>query len=194
MFWAECPADPVRGPWKVRRFGHWDDGGWGGMAKLELADMNGDGRLEIVASEAEIPNARLGIFSAEEAKPDGLWKCLEIEAGLYCPHSLVLADLDRDGRTDIIIGEMTAGGWSFPLNPRPRIVAFLNRGDRPFERQVLSEGLGVHEMGRLPQKRAGALTLFAAAEIQPQKFPDMKTHVSQWTVELSATDAAGAQK
>jgi hypothetical protein len=26
----------------------------------------------------------------------------------------VLADLDSDGRTDIVTGEMTAGGWSFP--------------------------------------------------------------------------------
>ncbi|HEY2249450.1 MAG TPA: hypothetical protein VGH74_00270, partial [Planctomycetaceae bacterium] len=141
MFWAECPADPVRDSWKVRRFGHWEDGGWGGMAKLELADMDGDGRLEIVATEAEIPEARLGIFSRDPQHPDALWKCREIAAGLYCPHSLVLADLDGDSQPDIVIGEMTAGGWSFPLNPKPRILAYLNRGAKPFDRHLLAEGL-----------------------------------------------------
>jgi hypothetical protein len=182
MFWAECPADPAQQPWKVRRFGHWEDGGWGGMAKLELADMDGDGHSEIVASEAEIPNARLGIFSRDKSKPHGLWRCREIEAGLYCPHSLVLADLDGDARTDIVTGEMTAGGWSFPLNPRPRIMAFLNRGDQRFERHALAEGLGVHEMGSVPDKQKGVLTLFAADEIQ-QKFPEMRTHVSSWSIQ-----------
>ena len=184
MFWAECPTDPVSEPWSVRRFGHWEDGGWGGMAKLELADMDGDGRMDIVASEAEVPNARLGIFSRDKFKPDGLWKCHEIESGLYCPHSLVLADLDADGRIDIVTGEMTAGGWSFPLNPRPRILAFLNRGVDAFDRHILAEGLGVHEMGRVPNLQNGALMLFGADEIQPQKFPEMKTHVSYWTIDM----------
>jgi len=182
MFWAECPADPTREAWKVRRFGLWEDGGWGGMAKLELADMDGDGRPEIVATKAEIPEGRLGVFTRDPQRTDGPWKCREIEAGLYCPHSLVLADFDGDRRVDIIVGEMSAGGWSFPLNPRPRITAYLNRGDRPFDREVLAQGLGVHEMGLLPARRDGAWVLFAADEIQPQKFPEMKTHLSSWTI------------
>ncbi|MBN2569448.1 MAG: hypothetical protein JXB42_08475 [Deltaproteobacteria bacterium] len=41
MFWAECPADPTSQPWQIRRFGKWDDNGWGGMAKLEIGDMDG---------------------------------------------------------------------------------------------------------------------------------------------------------
>ncbi|HVC92803.1 MAG TPA: hypothetical protein VND64_03885 [Pirellulales bacterium] len=193
MFWAECPADPIRDSWKVRRFGHWEDGGWGGMAKLELADMNGDGRLEIVATEAEIPEARLGIFFRDPQHLDAVWKCREIEAGLYCPHSLVLADLDGDSLTDIVIGEMTAGGWSFPLNPKPRILAFLNRGHNPFDRYVLAEGQGVHEMGLVPNRRDGAWVVFAADEIQPQKLPDMKTHVSCWKIESPTANRSSAK-
>jgi hypothetical protein len=182
MFWAECPADPSREPWRVRRFGHWEDGGWGGMAKLAIADMDGDSRQEIVASEAEIPDARLGVFRYDPEQPDAPWKCREIEKGLYCPHSLELADLDGDGRQDIITGEMTAGGWDFPLNAKPRIIAYLNRGEQPFERHLLAEGQGVHEMHLLPERAGGAWTLFAADEIQPQKFPQMKTHVGVWKI------------
>lgn len=156
------------------------------MAKLAAADMDGDGDLEIVASEAEIPDARLGVFTRNPQQPDAPWSCRELERGLYCPHSLVLTDLDRDGRADVVVGEMTAGGWSFPLNPAPRIIAWLNRGDQPPERHVLAEGLGVHEMGLLPGAGDGRFALFAADEIQPQKFPEMRTHVSLWTVAANA--------
>jgi hypothetical protein len=183
MFWAECPADPTREAWRVHRFGRFDDGGWGGMAKLQIADMNGDGRKDIVASQAEIPDAKLGVFSLDRQKADDLWKYREIDAGLYCPHSLVLTDVNRDGRVDVITGEMTAGGWSFPLNPRPRILAYLAKDDGSYERRQLFQGLGVHEMGLVPPKNAGSLTIFAADEIQPQKFPEMQTHVSKWTLD-----------
>src|SRR5205085_3605920 len=96
-------------------------GGWGGMVKHALADIDGDGRPEIVGAEAEIPNARLGVFRRDPEKPEGLWEYQEIVKGLYCPHSLLAADVDRDGRLDLIVGEMTAGGWDFPLNPVPKI-------------------------------------------------------------------------
>jgi hypothetical protein len=180
MYWAECPGDPTRDPWTVRRFGTWDDNRWGGMAQLALADLDSDGKLDIVAAEAEIPGARLGFFRRDAAQPDGLWQLQSIDTGLYCPHSLAVADVDGDGRTDVIAGEMTAGGWEFPLNPRPRLLAYLNRGGGKFDRLTLAEGLGVHEMALAPRRFNGFLMLYGADEIQPFKFPDMKTHVSYW--------------
>jgi hypothetical protein len=37
-------------------------------------------------------------------------------------------------------------------------------------------------MHLLPAGAAGAWTLFAADEIQPQKFPQMKTHLGVWKI------------
>ncbi len=182
MFWAECPADPTRDPWTLHRYGSWTDGGWGGMAKHGLADLDGDGRLDIVACEAEIPNARLGVFHHAGQSGDRTWEYDEIERGLYCPHSLVVTDLDGDGRPDIIVGEMTAGGWDFPLRTEPKIFAYRNEGNRHFRKSTLVSGWGVHEMGIVPRHAAGTTIIFAADEIQPQKFPDMKTHVSTWRI------------
>ena len=145
--------------------------------------MDGDGVNEIIASEAEIENARLGIFKRDPAYPDALWEYHEIDTGLYCPHSLVLADVDNDGSLDIIVGEMTAGGWSFPLHENPRIMAYINHGDYCFKRVTLVEGWGVHEMGVASGRRDGKVLIYAADEIQPQKFPGMNTHVSYWTIE-----------
>src|SRR5690349_5627551 len=129
MYWAECPEDPLRQPWALHRYGCWDENGWGGMAKPALGDLDGDGELEIVASEAEIPHARLGVFKRDPGQLGGLWQYRPLDADLYCPHSLVLADVDGDGRTDVIVGEMTAGGWDFPLNSHPRILAYVQRGE-----------------------------------------------------------------
>jgi hypothetical protein len=187
LFWVECPTDPARDPWALHQFGDWQDGGWGGMDKHALADLDGDGRLEIVVAEAEIPDARLGIFRRDPGKPDSLWQCHPIARGLYCPHSLVVTDVDRDGRVDLIVGEMTAGGWDFPRNPAPKIFAYRNRGGFQFDRRLLSEGWGVHEMGIAPPRGDGTVLIFAADENQPHKFPDMTTHVSYWLIDPTPT-------
>ncbi len=46
----------------------------------------------------------------------------------------MLADIDDDGRPDILVGEMTAGGWSFPLHEAPKILAYRNRVVRAVEK------------------------------------------------------------
>ena len=66
MYWARCPADPTSQPWPVFRFGDLDSGGStpgkGVAAQIALGDMDGDGKLDIIAAEAEIADARLGIY------------------------------------------------------------------------------------------------------------------------------------
>lgn len=184
-FWIEAPADPTAASWTFHRFSEWDDGGdneWGGMNKHGVADFDGDGSLEIVASEAEIPDARLSIFDRRSKDGTRLWNERSLDSGLDVPHSLVVADLNDDGRPDFIVGEMTAGGWDFPYNPNPKIYAYINQGGMEFEKTVLYEGWGVHEMRIFHESYNGNIMVYGADEIQPQKFDGMNTHVSYWLI------------
>lgn len=184
-FWIEAPENPTQLPWKFHRFCQWDEDGknrWGGMNYHAIADFSGDGSQDIVATEAEIPDARLSLFVRKTTEGTGIWEEKAIDEGLKAPHSLIAVDLNMDGKTDLIAGEMTAGGWDFPLNPNPKIYAYINKGNGAFEKQIIYEGWGVHEMKLYPKHFKNKIMIYAADEIQPQKFDNMNTHVSYWLI------------
>jgi hypothetical protein len=195
-FWAECPADPTRDSWKIHRYSNWDcrttptypdmqtwvfETRFGGMNQLELGDMNNDGKLDIVASDAEIPEARVGIFYQNMTNTDGLWNETIIDTAVYCPHSLVVADVNADSRPDIIVCEMTAGGWWFPRNPDPKLYLYLNKGNLKFQKYILHSGWGTHMMRMIPQQQKKKVFVFAADEIQSW-YKDMTTNLVGWTI------------
>jgi hypothetical protein len=150
------------------------------MNQLDLGDMDGDGKLDIVASDAEIPDARVGVFCRDNNDPRNLWNVTIIDTGIYCPHSLVVADVNRDNLQDIIVGEMTAGGWWFPRNSDPKLYLYLNEGNLNFQKFVLHEGWGIHMM-RMAPATTDEVFIFAVDEIQSW-YEDMTTHVVGWTI------------
>lgn len=182
MFWIETPADPRAGGWKFRRYAAWDkiDNQWGGMNHHAIADFDGDGQAEMMVNEAEIPGSRLVLFKRDPAQPDGLWTSRTIDTGLDCPHTMALADLDEDGRPDLIVGEMEAGGWSEPLNANPRIYGYLNRGGGRFERVTLAEGFGAHE-GKIAPRKLFGKTVFYTNSTSQEWHDGMISHLSLWT-------------
>ena len=186
MYWIEGPENPrQQASWEMHRFGEWDknDWSWGGMIQHGIADFDGDGKLELVTSEAEIPHARLAMFDRNDNNPTDLWEETLLDSTLYAPHSVVVADLNNDQQPDFIVGEMTAGGWDFPMIAHLKVYTYVNQGDMEFKRTILCEGSGVHEKRVFPDPYEGKLMIYAADKIQPQKFTNMNTHCSYWLIE-----------
>ena len=112
-----------------------------------VADINRDGRKDIVLTEAEFSGARIAWFEAPEDPKAVPWKAHILpqagneKRGPY--HSLQLADFDLDGDLDIFSGEMERFG-----HPPHRWFIWENkRGDGSVfvEHVILAKELGTHE-------------------------------------------------
>ncbi len=80
-------------------------------AKVELEDINADGRLDVILAPAELAGQYYK-FAWYEApvSPGGTWKEHVIVPRIECViHSLALADFDCDGQLDIAYAEMHQG-------------------------------------------------------------------------------------
>lgn len=107
--------------------------GWR-MTRVATGDLDGDGALEIVLSEAETHPGRLGICKA----PD--WEPRILRDDLFHAHSLEVADFTGDGSLDIFVGEMGLG-----RNQNPEMVVYENHGGGEFQPVVIQRGVPVHE-------------------------------------------------
>jgi hypothetical protein len=120
---------------------------WDPASQACVADINQDGRLDVVLTEGEIKGARVAWFEAPTDPRVVPWKghILAVsgreERGPY--HSLAVADFDNDGDLDIFTAEMEWLGvkpyrWFIWENAR-------DDGSQFVERVILDLGLGTHE-------------------------------------------------
>jgi hypothetical protein len=112
-------------------------------AKVETADCNGDGRLDIVLTPAELQGQRYRVawYEAPAKATDANWRehivVTDIEAVI---HSLAVGDFNRDGRSDIAIAEMHQG------EDPDEVAVFFNPGvGKAWRKQVLSTH-GSHDL------------------------------------------------
>ena len=127
----------------------WSDvsGAFRDSTKSWVADMNRDGRPDIVLTEAEIQGARAAWFEGPADPREASWKphiLAQSDSERRGPyHSLAVADFDLDGDPDIFAGEMEhlavpPHRWYLWENAAGDGSAFI-------ERAILDAGLGTHE-------------------------------------------------
>src|SRR4029078_9493357 len=71
-----------------------------------------------------------------------------------------------------------------PYTNKPRLIAYLNRGNLQFEKMVISEGLGTHEGKIAPKPYQGSLLFYANSTTQPW-FDGMVTTLTTWTIQAA---------
>ena len=113
--------------------------GWD-QVRLRVADLDGDGDLEIVYAEGDSPAHGSHDGRVAWVDPDGSRDPHFLREDMFCPHSLQIADFTGDGRPDVYVGEMGLG-----QNGDPEHVVFVNRGDGEFEEHLVETGTPTHE-------------------------------------------------
>jgi hypothetical protein len=118
-----------------------------GATRAVVADINRDGRPDIVLTEAEFAGARVAWFEAPDNPREVPWKGHILPSPESEPrgpyHSLQVADFDGDGDLDIFSGEM-----EHLAQPPHRWLIWENAsgdGLRFVEHVILEAGLGTHE-------------------------------------------------
>jgi hypothetical protein len=105
-------------------------------AKVETADINGDSRLDVVLTPAELRGEtyKTAWYAAPADPTKGNWTEHVIVPSIETViHSLGVGDFDRDGRIDVAIAEMHQGA-----DP-DEVCIYLNRkGGKAWQKQLLS--------------------------------------------------------
>ena len=123
-YWIHSP-ESFELPWRLFAIELWNEQPHSAMLRLGLIAPG-----QLVAMQREMPRGRLAWFE-KPADPKQLW--IEHRVGQWptvdAARSLDVADLDGDGRLDVIVGEEGS---------RARLIVFLNRGEGRFEAQVIA--------------------------------------------------------
>jgi hypothetical protein len=129
--WMENPSE-ARAAWREHVFAP----SWPRDARVRAADMNGDGRLDLLLSASEGPGA-ISWFAVPSDPNGSNWLEHRIADGLVGVHSLAVADLDLDGDPDVVGAEMHTA-------PERRVFVLINEADA--WRMLTIDGRGSHNM------------------------------------------------
>lgn len=105
----------------------YDSGGWNPNS-IAVADLNGDGKPDLLVSNCAIPGlgcgSELGALSVQLGNGDGTFQSAVIyNTGGFAAHSVTTADVNGDGRPDALIA-------NFDMS---RVAVLLGKGDGTFE-------------------------------------------------------------
>ena len=133
--WFEAPEHPTEQEWKWHPDYQFQKGGAG--LPILITDVNGDGLNDIIMGSAH----DYGLAWFEQRMTDGKRSFIQhwIETDYPTIHTMVLGDLDGDGKPELITGKQLLahnGGDVGALEPSFLFYYKMNKGQ--FERHVLS--------------------------------------------------------
>lgn len=137
--WAANPGDGS-GNWPVHLIGTFPEADW--PDRCLATDLNGDGRPDIVATEENsgVTNDALAVWWEQPAaSPTNANWTRHILATRYTLNNLDLADMDRDGDTDVVLAEHRG---------TENIEVFENDGAGTFASHLVDVGKESHLGGR----------------------------------------------
>jgi hypothetical protein len=113
--WHEHPIDPR---WWQQNTAEWTDNN----SKVKVADLNQDGRLDVILSHSEKPGYPVIWYENADVGQNRWVAHTVADTYDYC-HTLLAEDIDLDGDQDVIAARM-------PRNSHPgELAVFLNAGD-----------------------------------------------------------------
>jgi len=137
--WYRNPGK-AGGKWTMHPVGEMQDAVF--PDRVALADLNGDGRIDVIATEENGRDDGAKTFWWEQPQSlggDPAWK-RHLVATQATTNSLDAADIDHDGDVDLIIGEHRGA---------KRIVVLLNDGAGNFKAKEINKGFESHLGARL---------------------------------------------
>jgi len=121
-------------------------GPFGVCVRSAVVDLDGDGKSEIVIADADITDSKVVVLKNADGK-GGRWEKISVPQSFTYGslHALAVADMNGDGKPDIISNEqeelLPAG------RENPRWIVWENLGGLKFrEHVILDANLGGHEL------------------------------------------------
>jgi len=156
--WFENTGDIIAGSWTERAFATAAD--WSHAATFPfVGDINGDGRPDVVLTPSESAGStyRTSWFEAPVDPKSPGWTRHDIETGIETvTHSLGVADIDADGRLDVVTAEMHQSAGD------DEVRVYLNQDDgSTWAKQVVAT-TGSHNLRVADIGNDGDVDLFGA--------------------------------
>ena len=147
--WYETPRDILNGVWQEHIFAEWPLD-----AAVQVADMNKNGRLDVVLTRSE-GHHRLSWFEAPPDPKSSNWTEHIVENDIDFAHSLKVCDMDNDGNLDIVTAEMHQSS-------RKRVMVYFNTGNAMRWRRQMISTSGSHNICVADIKGNGNLDIIGA--------------------------------